>query len=139
MSLLKRAKEQGLKITPEGQIKLPGTLKNKPKKEKKSRKPRLKEKPEFLGFNSKIFSRNPETLGKIIEGLKIFQRALVTLPPEKQDYKLSTYKKEIRFAMKVLKASELFINFTQEDLKKLEEIGWGKPDNKEFFSLEITD
>lgn len=145
-NMLQRAKDQGLKVTADGRIVLPGDMPTKkvakPKAEKiiKTIKPKAVKEPkpvkEFKGINSKIFSTG-DVIGKIVDGLSLIKDTLIkeniTSP-----YKISTYKTELRIAFDTIKGAELIGKMTLENAQKLNEIGFTAPDKKDFLSINIA-
>ena len=142
-NMLQRAKDQGLKVTPDGRIILPGTLKNKKepmaKKEKTPKTPKVKKEvvlKEFKGISSKIKSSG-DTLDKMIVGLTIISD---TIKANKIDspYKVSTYKDELRIAFETTTATKMQTLMPESDVRDLEKIGMTIPEKKEFFAMKIV-
>ena len=137
-NILQRAKDAGIKVTDEGKIVLPGNLKSKPTKEKKPRAtktskvaktPKSTEPKPFKGFSSDIFSTGANTANSVAEGLSVLANNSIT--PD-ANWKLSTYKKELRFAFENKKVEDAV---STEDLEKLLNLGWEVSKNILVFKL----
>lgn len=143
MSILQRAKDNGLKVTDDGRIILPGSLKGKAKVAPKSTpktkvpvvpKPKIVAEPKpFKGINSAIFSTG-DTLNRVINGLTIVRDAIkannVTCP-----YKLSTYKNELRLAFDTCKGVDI-LNLIPREIRR--ECEFTVPDKKDFLTMTIA-
>jgi hypothetical protein len=117
MSLLERAKTEGLKITEDGRIVLPSSKKHKTSTLAVSKKePKVKVKtapvpkpvPEpkaYKGIKSNIFSTG-NTLNNIIESLNCIKTTVDELNIN-CPYKISTYKNELRLTFDTLKGSTI--------------------------------
>ncbi len=137
MSMLERAKAEGLKVTPDGKIVLPGSLSTKIKKEKAPKVLKEPKSPkEFKGISSKIASQG-DTISNIANGLSLI-KSVMDKNQIKSTYKVSTYKTELRVAFNDLKGSDFLSKMSDEEKISFSNIGWALPDKKDFLSLNIA-
>jgi len=140
-NVLQRAKDAGLKVT-DGVISLPGTMKKTPKAEakakatKETKKETAKVEPKLPKITSKIVSSG-DVLGRVIEGLTLIHRTLPCIGSECQ-YKISTYKNELRVAFNGFSGAELIGKMDEETAQKLNEVGFTSPDKKDFLAMVIA-
>ena len=144
-SVLQRAVDQGLKVTADGRIILPGSLSDKeakvkaPKAPKTPAAPKEKKAPvlkEFKGISSKIFSTG-DTIDNVIDGLTLIKSTMESANID-SPYKISTYKNELRVAFDSIKGAEFIGKMDQADAILFNEAGWTSPEKKDFLMVVIA-
>lgn len=146
-NMLERAKAEGLKVTKEGKIVLPGALKSRPAviKAKKTTKAAPKAKKEKVvkekivkeakpRISSDIFSTG-STMNNLSEGLSIMASVLAVAGVK--NYKMSTYKNEFRIVFDNVTGAELIGHLTKNQAGELNSLGFTAPDKKDFLSITI--
>jgi len=130
MSVLTRKDE--IQVSENGKMSLPGTRTRK--SENKIRKPKVAK--EYTGIRSR-FQSSGDTLSKVIQGLESIRDSIKSQGIS-SDYKISSYKNQLRFTFAKVKGQKFVDGMTEDEYKAFENAHFFVPQDKDFIAFEVS-